>query len=128
MGEGRSEVKKISDAVLDGLVRTLVRELSGGYCKRCKRHARGQGEVSHLYRRRRKTVRWDLRNVHYLCLECHQEIDNDQIRLVSFMYDVLPRDDIEDLQRLANMTLKEYPIDRRALKKELQEKIRTLEE
>ncbi len=120
-------MKKVSDAVLDGLVRTYKRSISGGYCKRCGRHAKGKGEVSHLYRRRKKTVRWDLRNVHYLCLECHQEIDNDQIRLVSFMYDVLSLDDIKELQRLANMTLKEYPIDREALKKELQDKIRRLE-
>jgi len=121
-------VKKVSDAVLDGLVRTYVRGVSGGYCKRCKRHTRGQGEVSHLYRRRRKTVRWDLRNVHYLCQECHQEIDNDQIKLVSFMYDVLSQDDIKELQRLATMTLKEYPIDRDELRAKFSEKVKGLEE
>ncbi len=118
-------MKKISDGVLDGLVRTIVRSISGGYCKRCKRY--GQIEVSHLYRRRRKTVRWDLRNVYPLCLECHQEIDNDHIKLVSFMYEVLSSDEIKDLQRLANMTLKEHPIDREALKLDLKEQIKILE-
>jgi len=121
-------VKRVSDEVLDGLVRSYVRLISGGYCKRCKKHTGGIGEVSHLYRRNRKTVRWDLRNVNYLCLDCHREIDNDQIKLVSFMYDVLSKDDIKELQRLANMTLKEHPIDRVSLKKELKEKIKALEE
>ena len=121
-------MKKISDEVLDGLVRTYIRLISGGYCKRCKRYAGGQIQTSHLYRRRRKTVRWDLRNVFPLCLECHQEIDNDQIKLVSFMYEVLSVDDIKELQRLANMTLKEYPIDRELIKLDLKNKIKKLGE
>jgi len=122
------KTKKVSDAVLDGLVREYVRFISGGYCKRCKRYTKGTGEVSHLYQRKRKTVRWDLRNVNYLCQDCHREIDNDQIKLVSFMYDILSKEDIEDLQRLANRTLKEYPIDRKKLKVELKEKIKKLKE
>jgi len=121
------KIKKIKDEVLDGLVRTYIRLISGGYCKRCKRYVGGCIEAAHLYKRRRKTVRWDLRNVWPLCPECHREIDNDQIKLVSFMYDVLPKDEIGDLQRLANMTLKEYPIDREALKLDLKEKIKRLE-
>ena len=50
--------KKISDEVLDGLVRTCLRPMSGGYCKRCKRYVGVENiEVAHLYRRHRKTVR-----------------------------------------------------------------------
>ena len=119
--------KKISDEVLDGLVRTYLRLISGGYCKRCKRYVGGAIQVSHLYRRHRKTVRWDLRNVHPLCPKCHQEIDNDQIKLVSFMYDVLSLQEIEALQILANRTIKEYPIDRAEIKLDLKGRIKQLE-
>ena len=129
-------MKKISDKVLDDLVRRYVRLISGGYCKRCGEYVGvGNIEVAHLYRRRRKTVRWDLRNVYPLCKNnpatgkkgCHEEVDNDQIKLVSFMYDVMTNDEVEDLQRLANMTLKQYPIDRARIKADLLEKIKLLE-
>ena len=72
-------------------------------------------------------MRWDLRNVWPLCEKCHREIDNDHIKLVSFEYDVLSKEDIADLQRLANMTLKEYPVDREAIKADLKERIKRLE-
>lgn len=129
-------MKKVSDKVLDDLVRKCKRLLSGGYCKRCGKYVGIENiEVAHIYRRRRKTVRWDLRNVYPLCKNnpstgkkgCHEEIDNDQIKLVSFMYDVMTRKEVEDLQRLANMTLKQYPIDREQIKADLKEKINLLE-
>ena len=124
MKRKKQRKNKISDEVLDGLVRNIVYFLASGYCKRCKRHvSTAYLEAAHLYRRHRKTVRWDLRNVHGLCLDCHQLVDNDAIEMASFMYDILSKDDINDLQRLANMTLKEYPIDRAELKAELKEKI-----
>jgi hypothetical protein len=43
------------------------------------------------------------------------------------MYEVMNKDEIEDLQRLANMTLKQHPIDRGQIKQDLKEKIRVLE-
>ena len=116
--------KKISDQVLDGLIRQYIRLISGGYCKRCRKWC--PVETAHLYRRWRKTTRWDLRNVVPLCKDCHWEIDSDPIKLTSFMYDILSKEDIKDLQRLATMTLKEYPIDREAKKQELKEKIKQL--
>ncbi len=127
---------KIGDQVLDGLMRKFTRLISGGYCKRCKSFVGiDMIEVAHLYRRKRKTVRWDIRNVWPLCrndtktgkVGCHTIIDNDPIELTSFMYDVLSKEDITDLQRLANLTLKEYPIDRLEIKRILEEKISLLE-
>ena len=117
-------LKLIGDRVLDGLVRTFIRMTSRGYCQRCQKYVGEQIQTCHIYRRHRKTVRWDLRNVWGLCLECHIEIDNDHIAKTSFMYDVMSGEDIADLQRLANMTIKEYPIDRTQIKQELQEKIK----
>ena len=116
-----------SDKVLDDLVRLYVRLSSGGYCKRCKKYYGDVIAVAHLYRRRKKTVRWDLRNVHGLCPSCHMEIDNDQIKLVSFMYDIMASEEIASLQEVANKTLKQYPIDREAIKADLKERIKLLE-
>jgi len=139
MGQRRTTTKKAmkkkppKDQVLDGLVRIYIRKISGGYCKRCRQYVGVDNiEVAHIYRRHRKTVRWDLRNVYPLCKDnpatgkrgCHSIIDNDPLKLVSFLYDVLPKEEIEDLERIANMTLKEYPIDRVEIKKQLQEKLK----
>jgi hypothetical protein len=125
--------KKISDQVLDSLVRTYVRLISGGYCKRCGRKVGIENIVTaHLFRRWRKTVRWDLRNVVPLCdnpplgMKCHKIVDNDPVEMSSFMYEILSPEDIADLQKLANSTIKEYPIDREQIKKELKEKISKL--
>jgi len=113
------------DHVLDDLVRKYIRLISGGYCKRCRK--KRYVEAAHMYKRNRKTVRWDLRNVYPLCQDCHREVDNDFIKLTSFLYEVLPKEEIADLERLANMTIKEYPIDRGKIKADLKEKIRILE-
>jgi len=121
-------MKKISDKVLDDLQRKVIYLMSGGYCKRCKKHVGVEYiEVAHMFRRRRKTVRWDMRNVYPLCKNdirtgkkgCHQIVDNDHIIRTSFMYDVMSEEDIADLQRLASLTIKDYPIDRVAIKENL---------
>lgn len=127
--------KKISDKVLDDLQREYIRLISGGYCKRCgQRVGVEMIECAHMFRRNRKTVRWDFRNVYPLCkndprtgkVGCHQTVDSDPIKLASFMHDVMTKEELEDLQRLANMTLKDHPIDREAIKKELKERIKRL--
>jgi len=127
--------KKISDQVLDGLVRQYIRLISGGYCKRCGEYVGDRIETAHMYGRRRKTVRWDLRNVYPLCISdpktgktgCHYLVDNDPLLKSSFLYEVMTPEEIADLQRLANMTIKEYPIDRNQIKQDLKEKIKMLE-
>ena len=118
-------MRKISDKVLDDLVRKYIRLISGGYCKKC--HKYKDIQVAHMYKRGRKTVRWDLRNVYPLCIDCHVLVDNDMLEKTSFMYDVLSMQDIETLQILANKTLKDYPIDREQIKADLKEKIKQLE-
>jgi len=129
-------MKKISDQVLDGLVRTYIRLVSGGYCKRCGEYVGIENiEVAHLYKRGRKTVRWDLRNVYPLCKNnlitgkkgCHQTIDDDCIEKASFMYDVMTKEEVAELARIATMAIKQYPIDREVIQASLKEKIRLLE-
>lgn len=129
--------KKISDSVLDDLVRRYIRLSSGGYCQRCGKYVGIENiEVAHLYRRGRKTVRWDLRNTYPLCKNnpatgkkgCHQIIDEDHIRKASFQYDVMTSEEVAELERIATMTVKQYPIDREAIKASLREKIKILED
>ena len=130
-------MKRITDRTLDKLLREYLLIKYNLQCERCHNiFSPDMLEVAHLYRRIRKVVRWDLRNTRLLCksnpitgrLGCHPIVDNDQIKLVSFMYDVLSKEEVEDLQRLANMTIKQYPIDREVIRSELKDKIRRLEE
>jgi hypothetical protein len=123
-----------SDRVLDGLVRKYIRLISGGYCRRCGKYV-GEANIAtaHLFRRWRKTVRWDLRNVVPLCdnpplgMKCHKIIDNDPLEMASFMHEILSPQDLADLQKLANLTIKQHPIDREEIKADLREKIKRLE-
>lgn len=126
----------VTDRMLDDLVRKYIQLISGGYCKRCGRYVGVKNiEAAHMYKRKRKTVRWDLRNVYPLCRDnpstgqkgCHGIVDNSQIKLVSFMYQVMTQEEVEGLEKLANMTIKESPIDRAEIKKFLKEKISLLE-
>lgn len=129
-------MKKVSDKVLDDLIRKYIRLISGGYCKRCGEYVGVEWiEAAHMYKRGRKTVRWDLRNVYPLCknnpntgrIGCHQIVDSDPLELSSFMYEVMSFKEVSELQSIATKTLKDYPIDRDKVKSELKEKIRELE-
>jgi len=126
--------KRISDQTLDTLVRKLVKLRADGHCKRCGKYVGTENlAAAHLYARRRKTVRWDLRNVWAICdnppigLKCHKIIDEDPLEKTSLMYDILSKEEIADLQRLAGITLKDYPIDREQLRDELKEIVQKLE-
>lgn len=129
----RSKNEGVSDGYLDTLVREYIQLTSGGYCKRCKRYV-GVSNIAtaHIYRRRRKTVRWDLRNVIPLCdnpplgMNCHQDVDNDSLKMVSFLYEIKTPEEIKELQELAGKTIKDYPIDREEIKRDLKEKIKRL--
>lgn len=128
--------KGVRDKTLDDLVRKYIRLISDGYCRRCGERVGVEWiEAAHMYRRNKKTVRWDLRNVYPLCKDnpitgkkgCHTIVDNDQLELVSFMYEVMTPKEISELQAISQMTLKEYPIDREQIKADLKARIKELE-
>jgi len=114
--------------VLDKLFSKYVRLLSGGYCKRCGKYV-GHNNLAaaHFFGRIRHTVRWDKRNIVALCNPCHYWLDVNPIAKSNFMYEVLSREDIGELSRIANMTTKDYPIDKEALAKDFREKIKLLD-
>jgi len=129
-------MKKISDKVLDDLQRRYIYLMSDGYCKRCGELVGVEFiEVAHMFKRKRKTVRWDFKNVYPLCkndartgrVGCHQVVDDNPFELTSFMYNVMSQEEVEELQKLANLTIKDYPIDRPAIRASLKEKLKLLE-
>lgn len=128
--------KGVRDKTLDDLVRKYIYLISDGYCRRCGERVGVEWiEAAHMFRRSRKTVRWDLRNVYPLCKDnpitgrkgCHGIVDSDPLELTNFMYQVMTPKEISELQVIANKTLKDYPIDREQIKKDLKEKVRMLE-
>ena len=120
---------KIRITNLDKLFSRYVRLMSGGYCKRCgKLFGYNRLNNAHFFGRIRHTVRWDIRNTAPLCAECHYWIDVNPLAKTSFFVSILSKEDVADLQRLSNMTTKDYPIDKEALKEDFTEKIRRLED
>ena len=126
---------RVSDQVLDILVRRYVKLMADGHCKRCGKYVGVENlAAAHLFNRWRKTVRWDLRNVWAICdnppigMKCHMIIDNNPLAKASLMHEILTPEEITDLEKLAMLTLKEHPIDKYELKQELKEKIKLLED
>ena len=128
------KAKRVSDQVLDTLVRNLVKLRADGHCKRCGKCVGTENlAAAHLYGRKRKVVRWDLRNVWAVCdnppigMKCHMTIDNNPLAKASLMHEILTPDEITELEKLAMLTLKEHPVDKLELKLDLKEKIKQLE-
>ena len=120
---------KIKVTKLDSTFSLFVRLLSGGYCRRCKKQVGYKNlQNAHFHGRIRHTVRWDKRNTAPLCAGCHYDIDNHPVKKVSFFADILSDEDFYELNRIAELTTKDYPIDQVALYKEYTEGIKRLEE
>lgn len=113
---------------LDALFSRYVRLKSGGYCKRCGKYV-GYSKLNnaHLFGRLRHTVRWDERNTVPLCGSCHYMIDNNCLAKTELLLTLMSKGEAEELERLANMTIKDHPIDKDKLKEELKRKITLLE-
>ena len=114
---------------LDNLFSQYVRLLSGGYCKKCGHFFGYHGlQNAHFFNRWRHTVRWDKRNSTPLCKDCHQEIDLNSVAKSELALSLMSREEYDKLARLANMTIKEHPIDKTKLAKEFRDGIKQLEE
>uniref|UniRef100_A0A6M3K5E1 Uncharacterized protein n=1 Tax=viral metagenome TaxID=1070528 RepID=A0A6M3K5E1_9ZZZZ len=112
---------------LDALFSRYVRLLADGRCGKCGKHVGYENlATAHFYGRIRHTVRWDIRNVVALCNPCHYWLDVNPLAKSSFMYEVLSKEEIRELNRIANLTTKDYPIDKEALVKKFREGIKRL--
>jgi len=118
----------VTKTKLDIIFSKYIRLKAGGYCKRCGGYFGVKGlQAAHMFGRIRHTTRWDERNVYALCPGCHYELDTNPLKKASFLAEQLSIKEIEELERIANKTIKSYPIDKESLISELKEKIRMLE-
>ncbi|MBA7639459.1 hypothetical protein ES703_47117 [subsurface metagenome] len=117
---------KIRVDILDRLFSLCVRLLSGGYCKRCGKYV-GYKKLdnAHFHSRRKHSVRWDFANTTPLCYGCHSYIDGNPFRKIEFFLELLGQERFNALNARAEILKPQ--IDKEALKKDLQGKIKTLE-
>ena len=116
---------KIRIDTLDKLFSRFVRLLSGGYCRRCRKYV-GYKKLhnAHFHSRRKHSVRWDADNTAPLCYGCHSYIDGNPFKKIEFFLELLGQERFNLLNERAEIL---KPQIDKALKKELQDKIKKLE-
>lgn len=117
---------KIRTDTLDKLFSRCKRLLSGGYCKRCGKYV-GYKKLhnAHFHSRKKHIIRWDFDNTAPLCYGCHSHIDGNPFEKIEFFLELLGQERFNALNERAEVLKPQ--IDKEALKKDLQEKIKKLE-
>jgi len=113
---------KIRIDALDLMFSRYIR-LKAGKCEYCGRY--GRLECSHFIGRRKRATRWDERNVAALCHGCHQHLGENPAEHTEFFEKRLGSDELERMIIRANTPTK---VDKEAIKEELKEKIKYLED
>jgi hypothetical protein len=130
-GKKKTAVKthhNIKVTKLDKLFSEYVRLLSGGYCKICgKKFKMSQLNCCHFFSRKNKTVRWNILIAVCGCVGCHFTIDQDPIKKYEFFRGLMSKKEFEELNRIAHLTIKDYPIDMEKLEQEFKEGIKKLQ-
>lgn len=117
---------KIRINPLDKLFSQYIRGKADGICEWCGEHKNLQ--TSHFKGRTRQTVRWDEENVSAICFTCHRYMHDHPDIHTDWFEKRLGREKYDKMIMRANMTTKEYPIDKEQIKKNLLEKIKMLQE
>ena len=115
---------KIKVTLLDKLFSRYVRLLSGGYCKRCGQYKGMKLHNAHFHSRRKHSVRWDIENTAPLCYGCHSHLDGNPFVKIEFFLELLGQERFNQLNERAENLAK---VDKEALKREFQEKIKQLD-
>ena len=117
---------KIRTDTLDKLFSRFARLLSGGYCRRCRKYF-GYKKLhnAHFHSRRKHSVRWDIENTAPLCYGCHSYIDGNPFKKIEFFLELLGQERFNLLNERAEILKPQ--IDKEALKRDLQDKIKKLE-
>jgi len=120
--------KKVSDDKLDGLFSSIIRILADGECEYCGKYVGYEKlDCAHFHSRHMKTVRWDFRNVAAICGPCHTYFHRHPNKITDWFRKRLGTEVEEQLDILAHMTIKEYPINREEIESNLKEKLKELE-
>ena len=116
---------KIKTDTLDKLFSRYIRLLSGGYCKRCGKYF-GYKKLhnAHFHSRRKHSVRWDIENTAPLCYGCHSHIDGNPFVKIEFFLELLGKERFNALNKRAEILKPQ--IDKEALKRDFEQKIRIL--
>jgi hypothetical protein len=113
---------------LDRVFSLYIRHKAGGYCQKCKKFfGVNDLDAAHMFVRGRFTTRWDERNVFALCEDCHREVDNNHFAKTSFHCEMIPMEEIAELELLSNKTTKDCPIDKDALYKKYKQLLEAIE-
>ena len=85
-------------------------------------------EASDFESRRKRSVRWDFRNVDAVCRPCHRKWTESPHKYVEFKQDQLGQEGYDELILDAN-TIKKWTADeKKQLRKDLREELQRLEE
>jgi len=117
---------KVKRNPLDILMSTYIRAKAEGVCEWCGQ--RPCRDAHHFKGRIRMTVRFDEENMVALCGYCHRYLHNNPDVNTDFFRKRLGNERYENLVMRANMTTKEYPIDKEKIKDDLNRKIKLLNE
>ena len=101
MGWGRISIRQD-----DRLFSIFVRKLRGWKCEKCGTYfENGHGlQASHFYGRRKETTRFDLENVHCLCISDHQYFEENPNEYVSWVKERMSEKDFHNLRIRAHLT------------------------
>jgi hypothetical protein len=122
-----NKAHQIKTTSLDKLFSQFVRLLADGECKRChKKVGYKLLQNAHFHSRRKQTVRFDRLNTQALCAGCHFLIDQNPVEKYEFFRGLMTSKEFDGLNRIANLTIKDYPIDKDKLEKKFKEGIKKL--
>lgn len=116
---------------LDIVFSYLVRERAGWNCERCGKHyppghRRGL-ECSHVFGRRRQSVRYHPLNAMALCTGCHRHVTAHPQQHMELYEKKFGAVRMEALRRLANTTVKRTAFEKEKLHAEMKAELRRLE-
>ena len=116
---------KIRRDSLDVLFSEYMRKKANGVCERCLRtFPMAKLQVSHLFGRRHKAVRWSERNVCVVCFSCHLQLHESPVEHVNWFIEQRGQQEYDFL--LAEVRVPVKYIDRSAIEIYLRERIKEL--
>lgn len=116
----KSERKRLEDK-LDRLVSKYVRERDNWTCYTCGKPG---NQAGHYIPRARRSVRWDLRNVHCQCMYCNCTLEGNRPKYRARLLDEYGHQVVAELERLMYETAHFTLDDLRAKIHYMQEKLK----
>lgn len=120
---------KVKRDKLDDIFSKYIRANAKGFCEYCGKYVGFcRLQTSHFRGRRCKTTRWDENNVSCVCFSCHMYLGENPYAHTEWFKKRLGSVKFEQLNIIANMTTKEYPVDKDKLMQEYKEKMLIIRE